>query len=252
MTLKAVDYAEESTSKAAACESKIEASAKGRNRRNGASSKTIQVDSGKLPIQVPRDRDGTFEPILVEKHQRRFIACMDGLTGFPEAIKTAFPQTRVQLCIVQLCIVHLVRAALKYVVDADSREVVRDLKAIYLSATVLEAEENLNKFAEKWDVKYPTIAKQWRAKWEHIILMFDLPPEIRKATYTTNTIESVNSVIRKFTRNRKQYPNRDSALKLIYMAIHEASKKWTMPIPKWKDALNHFAILFEGRMPKNN
>ena len=139
---------------------------------------------------------------------------------------------------------------MKYVVDADSRDVIRDLRNIYLSATVLEAEENLNKFAEKWDSKYPTISKQWRTKWPHIISMFDLPPAIRKATYTTNTIESVNSVIRKFTRNRKQYPSRDSALKLIFMAIREASRKWTMPIPKWKDALNHFAILFEGRMPK--
>jgi transposase-like protein len=81
--------------------------------------------------------------------------------------------------------------------------------------------------------------------------MFELPAAIRRATYTTNVIESVNSVIRKFTRNRKQYPSRDSALKLIYMAIHEASKKWTMPIRKWKEALNHFAIMFEDRMPKN-
>ena len=142
------------------------------------------------------------------------------------------------------------RAALKYVTDADSREVIRDLRNIYQAATVLEAEQGLKTFGERWDKKYPTISKQWTAKWPHIISMFDLPAAIRKATYTTNMIESVNSVIRKFTRNRKQYPNRDSALKLIYMAILEASKKWTMPIPKWKEALNHFAILFEGRMPK--
>jgi hypothetical protein len=120
-----------------------------------------------------------------------------------------------------------------------------------ISASVREAEQELQNFSAKWDDKYPTISKQWRLKWPHIITMFDLPAPIRKAIYTTNVIESVNSVIRKFTRNRKQYPNRDSALKLIYMAIHEASKKWTMPIPKWKEALNHFAILFEGRMPKN-
>lgn len=144
---------------------------------------------------------------------------------------------------------HLVRAALKYVTDSDSREVATDLKTIYQSATVLEAEEALEKFATKWDVKYPTIAKQWRLKWADIITLFEFPAPIRKAIYTTNAIESVNSVIRKFTRNRKQYPNAESALKLVYLAIHEASKKWTMPIVGWKAALNHFAIVFEGRMP---
>ena len=176
-----------------------------------------------------------------------FIVCVDGLTGFPEAIQTAFPKARVQLCIV-----HLVRAALKYVTASDSREVIADLKKIYQAATVLEAEQELKNFGDKWDAKYPTISKQWHAKWPHIISMFDLPAPIRKATYTTNIIESVNSVIRKFTRNRKQYPSRESAMKLIFMAIHEASKKWSMPIPKWKEALNHFAILFEDRMPKNS
>ena len=345
-----------------------------RNRKNGFSPKTIQGDMGKLPLDIPRDRAGTFEPQLIGKHQRRlagfdekilalyakglttrdiqdivkelygvelsptlvsqitedldaevktwqtrrvnaeypivfldgivvhirgesghvrehtmyvaigvnfegkkellglwldetegakfwlscltdlknrglndiFIVCVDGLSGFPEAIQVAYPQARVQLCIV-----HLVRAALKYVNDTDSRAVIADLKKIYQAATVLEAEQELENFSAKWDDKYPTISKQWRLKWPHIITMFELPAAIRRATYTTNVIESVNSVIRKFTRNRKQYPSRDSALKLIYMAIHEASKKWTMPIPKWKEALNHFAIMFEDRMPKN-
>jgi len=173
-----------------------------------------------------------------------FVVCVDGLSGFPEAIRAAFPQTKVQLCIV-----HLVRAALKYATDSDSREVAADLKTIYQSATVLEAEQALETFATKWDAKYPTIAKQWRAKWSDIITLFEFPEAIRKAIYTTNAIESVNSVIRKFTRNRKQYPNAESALKLVYLAIHEASKKWTMPIVGWKAALNHFAIVFEGRMP---
>jgi transposase-like protein len=173
-----------------------------------------------------------------------FIVCVDGLTGFPEAIRAAFPQTKVQLCIV-----HLVRAALKYTTETDSREVAADLKTIYQSATVLEAEEALKKFGAKWDGKYPTIGRQWRAKWSDIITLFEFPQAIRKAIYTTNAIGSVNSVIRKFTRNRKQYPNAESALKLVYLAIHEASKKWTMPIVGWKAALNHFAIVFEGRLP---
>lgn len=345
----------------------------GKNRRNGHTPKTIQGDLGKLPLEIPRDRDGSFEPQLIAKHQRRlagfdekilalyakgmttrdiqeliqelygveispalvseitsdldaevkawqtrrldpvwpivyldgiviqvrdeaaqvgehtmyvaigvnlagkkellglwldktegakfwlacltdlknrglediFVVCVDGLNGFPEAIAAAYPKARIQPCIV-----HLVRAALKYVTDKDSRAVIADLKKIYQAATAIEAEAELTNFAEKWDEKYPTIAKQWRLKWPHITTMFEFPPAIRKAIYTTNTIESINSVIRKFTRNRKQYPNRDSALKLIYLAIHEASRRWTQPIPNWKAALNHFAILFEERMPK--
>lgn len=346
---------------------------RGRNRRNGTTPKSIQGDSGKLALDVPRDRHGTFEPQLVPKHQRRlagfdekilalyakgmttrdiqqivkelygvdisaslvseitdsldaevkvwqtrrldraypllfmdgivvhvrsesgqvrehtmyvaigvnfegrkellglwlnetegakfwlscltdlknrgledvFIASVDGLSGFPEAIQTVYPQARVQLCLV-----HLVRAALKYVSTADSQEVVTDLKKIYQADSVIEAEQELESFAQKWDAKYPTISRQWRLKWPHIITMFELPRPIRKVMYTTNLIESVNSVIRKFTRNRKQYPNRDSALKMIYLAINEASKRWTKAIHNWKEALNHFAILFEGRMPK--
>jgi putative transposase len=343
-----------------------------KNRRNGHSQKTVQGDLGEIKLTTPRDRDGTFEPQLVPKHQRRlagfdekilalyakgmttrdiqeivkelydvdvsptliseitadldvqvaawrnrqlapvwpivyfdgivvhvrsangrvlaqtmyvalgvnlqgnkellglwlnetegakfwlscltdlknhglndiFIACIDGLSGFAEALHAAYPETKVQLCVV-----HLVRAALKYVMDKDSDAVVTDLKKIYQAATVLEAEEALESFAQAWSDKYPTIVKQWRLKWPDIVAMFDFPPAIRKAIYTTNAIESVNSVIRKFTRNRKQYPNEESALKLVYLAIHEASKKWTMPIRNWKVALNHFAIMFEDRLP---
>ena len=342
------------------------------NRRNGRSRKTVRCETGDLTIATPRDRDGTFEPQLIGKHQRRvpgfdekilalyakgmttrdiqeivrelygvkvsatliseitddldaevtawrtrpidavwpivyfdgivvhvrgangrvsqhtiyvglgvnleghkellglwlaetegakfwlscltdlknrglrdiFVACIDGLSGFAEAIHTAYPQTSVQLCIV-----HLVRAALRYVSDQDSKAVVRDLKKIYQSATVIEAEQALEDFAQAWDEKYPTISKMWRAKWADIITLFDYPPPIRRAIYTTNAIESLNSVIRKFTKNRKIYPNQESALKLIYMAIREASKKWTMPVRHWKQALNHFAIMFEDRMP---
>jgi len=344
------------------------------NRRNGRSHKTVQGDQGELTIATPRDRDGTFEPQLIAKHQRRvpgfdekilalyakgmttrdiqdivrelygvevsatlvseittdldaevtawrtrplatvwpivyfdglvvhvrgtngrvsqhtvyvalgvnlegrkellglwlgenegakfwlacltdlqnrgltdiFVACIDGLSGFAEAIHTAYPQATVQLCIV-----HLVRAALRYVSTQDSQAVVTDLKKIYRAATVVEAEQALGAFAQAWDAKYPTIAKMWRAKWADIITLFDYPPAIRKAIYTTNAIESVNSVIRKFTRNRKIYPNEESALKIVYLAIHEASRKWTLPIKHWNQALNHFAILFEGRMPEN-
>jgi putative transposase len=146
-------------------------------------------------------------------------------------------------------VVHLIRAAMKYVSEADSSEVVRDLKQIYQASTVQEGESALQDFSTKWDAKYPTISKQWRSKWMHIATLFEFPPPIRKVIYTTNIIESVNSVIRKFTRNRKIYPNRDSALKLIFMAIHEAAKKRTQPIRDWKAALTHFAILFDDQSP---
>jgi len=173
-----------------------------------------------------------------------FVACRDGVSGFAEAIHAASPQTNVQLCIV-----HMVRAALRYVSTEDSKAVTADLKKIYQAATIIEAEQALATFAQAWDAKYPTIAKVWRAKWPDIIMLSDFPAPIRRAIYTTNAIESVNSVIRKFTRNRKIYPNEESALKITFMAIREASKKWTMPIRNWKAALNHFAILFEGRLP---
>lgn len=348
--------------------------AKGRNRRNGRSSKTIQGDLGEVTISTPRDRNGTFEPQLVPKHQRRlagfdekiltlyakgmstrdiqdilqklygvevsptlisevtaeidqevtawrirplepvwpivyfdgivvhvrganarvfqhtvyvaigvnldghkellglwlsenegakfwlsvltdmknrglndiFVACIDGLTGFPDAIRTVYENTKVQLCVV-----HLVRSALRYVSDADAKAVARDLKKIYNAATLPEAEAALEQFASTWDEKYPTISKSWRSKWPDIITLFDFPWPIRKAISTTNAIESVNSVIRKLTRNRKIYPNEESALKIMYMAICEASKKWTKPIRNWKPALNHFAILFEDRLPND-
>jgi putative transposase len=174
-----------------------------------------------------------------------FVACIDGLTGFAEAIHTAYPQAKVQLCIV-----HLVRAALRYVSSEDGKAVAAGLKKIYGAASPLEAEAELENFSNTWGEKYPTITKMWRAKWPDIITIFDFPAPIRRAIYTTNAIESVNSVIRKFTRNRKIYPNGDSAIKLIFMAINEASKKWTMPIHHWKEALNHFAIMFEKQMPE--
>jgi putative transposase len=145
------------------------------------------------------------------------MSCIDGLSGFAEALHTAYPLAKVQLCVV-----HLVRAALKYVVDKDCDEVIVDLKKIYQAPTVIEAEAALDGFAQAWGGKYPTIVKQWRSKWSDIAAMFELPPAIRRAIYTTNAIESVNSVIRKFTRNPRQYPNEESALKLVYMAIHEA------------------------------
>jgi|TARA_B110000908_G_C10184740_1_gene417441 transposase-like protein len=171
------------------------------------------------------------------------IACVDGLKGFPEAINATFPDARVQLCIV-----HMVRNSLKFVPWKDYKEVTADLKLIYHSVSEEEAALELDRFAEKWDEKYPQISKSWRAHWPNLITLFDYPQDIRKVIYTTNAIESLNSVIRKSVKTRKVFPNDNAAMKVIYLAVEAASKKWTMPIRDWKAALNRFMIEFEEQL----
>jgi transposase-like protein len=172
------------------------------------------------------------------------IACVDGLTGFPEAIETVFPKTTVQLCIV-----HLIRNSLKYVSYKERKEVASDLKRIYRSISVEEAEAELKDFGQKWDGKYPSIAKLWDRQWTRVIPFLEFPQEIRKVIYTTNAIESLNSVIRKAINNRKIFPSDRSALKTVYLAVKQAAKKWTMPLHNWGLALQRFSIHFEGRLP---
>lgn len=340
------------------------------NSRNGSSRKTLKGDMGEIPIDIPRDREGSFDPRLIKKHQTRFdgfddkiiamyargmttrdiqawlkeiygveisptlisnvtdevlaevkswqnrpldplypivyldairikvrsdghvhnqavylaiginmdgikevlgmwiaktegakfwlsvltelknrglkdifIASVDGLKGFGDAIETVYPETQVQLCIV-----HMVRYCLKYVSWKQRKEMANDLKTIYRANTVDEARQNLNIFADKWDKTHPTVSKSWRNNWEQLTPFFDYPAEIRRAMYTTNAIESLNMSLRKVTKNRGSFPNDEAAFKLLYLALNNASKKWTMPIRHWKDALNHFAILFEDRM----
>lgn len=171
------------------------------------------------------------------------IACVDGLKGFPESIAAEYPQTKVQLCIV-----HMVRNSLKYVSWKDYKAVTADLKGIYTSATEAAAHAELERFAEKWDEKYPQISKSWATHWPNLITLFDYPPEIRKVIYTTNAIESLNSVIRKATKQRKVFPTDDSAMKVVFLAMQSAAKKWTMPIRDWKPALNRFMIEFGDRL----
>jgi putative transposase len=173
-----------------------------------------------------------------------FIACVDGLKGFPEAIEAVFPKAQVQLCIV-----HMVRNSLRYVSWKQRKEVAADLKSIYHAPTVEQAEANLATFAAKWDVSHPTISKSWKSNWMRITPLFSYPPDIRKAIYTTNTIKSLNMSLRKVTKNRGSFPNDEAMTKLLYLAMNNISKKWTMPIRDWKSALNQFTILFEGRMP---
>ncbi|EHZ2591243.1 IS256 family transposase [Vibrio parahaemolyticus] len=171
------------------------------------------------------------------------IACVDGLKGFPDAINTAFPETQIQLCIV-----HMVRNSVKYVPWKDYKAVTTDLKKIYQSATEDEALLALEQFSERWDNKYPQISRSWRAHWDNLNTLFNYPEDIRRAIYTTNAIESLNSVIRKAIKKRKLFPTDESARKVIYLAIRDASKKWTMPIRNWRQALNRFMIMFEDRL----
>lgn len=171
------------------------------------------------------------------------IACVDGLKGFPDAINTVYPGAHIQLCIV-----HMVRNSMKFVPWKDYKAIAADLKSIYQSATEEDALHSLDDFAERWDDKYPQISKSWRAHWQNLNTLFNYPPDIRKAIYTTNAIESLNSVIRKATKKRKLFPTDDSARKVVYLAIQQASKKWTMPIRNWKPALNRFIIEFEERL----
>ena len=342
------------------------------NTRNGTSKKTLKGKNGSLPIAIPRDRDGSFEPQLVEKHQTHwqglddsiislyargmsvreiqghlkelyhtdvspalisavtdevaedvrqwqgrpldaiypilyldcihvkvrdsgtvgtkavylalgvtmsgvkdllgmwispnegakfwlsvvtelrnrgvqdiFIACVDGLKGFPEAIEAVFPATTVQLCIV-----HMVRHSLNYVSWKRRAEVAADLKRIYTSATLEEAELHLGEFEAKWDTDYPPIGQSWRRNWDRLTPFFDFPPEIRKVIYTTNAIESVNYSLRKLTRHRGAFPSDEALIKLLYLALRNISKKWTMPIRDWKAALNQFTIRYEERLPQ--
>jgi len=175
-----------------------------------------------------------------------FIACMDGLKGLPEAVNAIFPKT-----LTQLCIVHLVRASLRYVTVKDSKAVVAALKRIYQSATAEEAANELEQLETDWGGHYRAVVRLWRNNWDNIIPFFQFPPEIRKVIYTTNAIESLNMSLRKLTRNRRIFPNDDSAIKALYLAIRQASRNWKM-IHNWKPALQTFQVMFgEDRAPQN-
>ena len=171
------------------------------------------------------------------------IACVDGLKGFPEAIASEYPQTQVQLCIV-----HMVRNSLRFVPWKDYKAVTADLKTIYQAKTEDQALQQLDGFEKTWGERYPQIIKSWQDNWDNVATLFQYPPDIRKAIYTTNAIESLNSVIRKATKQRKVFPTNQSAMKVVYLAISAASKKWTMPIRHWKLALNRFTIEFGERV----
>lgn len=175
-----------------------------------------------------------------------FIAVVDGLKGFPDAITAVFPETSVQTCIV-----HMIRNSLNYVGWKERKAVARDLKAVYRAANADEAAVRLDEFEDKWGAQYPPIVQSWRRNWEQVIPFFAYPEAVRKIIYTTNAIESLNMSLRKIIKNRGHFPSDDAATKLLYLALRNASKKWTMPSRTWRQALNQFAILFENRFPSS-
>jgi len=306
-----------------------------KNRRNGSNKKTIKGTSdGTFELETPRDRNGTFEPQIVKKHQTTIsneieekllsmyglgmsyrdisshieeiyqvsistatislvskavytilgvnlegrkevlglyiseneganfwlqvltdlqnrgvedilIASVDGLSGFPQAINSIFPQTEVQLCIV-----HQIRNSLKYVASKNQKEFMKDLKLVYKAISKEAAEEALDRLEEKWGAMYPIVIQSWRSKWENLSYYFKYPAEIRKIIYTTNIIESVHRQFRKLTKTKGAFPNENSLMKLLYMGILNASKKWTMPVWNWSLTISQLAIFFEGRLDK--
>lgn len=172
-----------------------------------------------------------------------FIACVDGLKGFPEAIEAMYPRTEVQLCIV-----HLLRASLNYVPWQKRKQVAADLQLIYRAATAAEAEAQLQRLEQTWTC-YPPMCQIWRRNWERITPFFHYPPEIRRAVYTTNSVEALHRSLRKIIKTRGAFPHEQAALKLLFLALRHAAKKWTMPVHHWREALNHFTILWPDRMP---
>ena len=175
------------------------------------------------------------------------IACMDGLTGFPDAVKAIFPETHIQHCIV-----HMIRNSTKFVSYKDLKAVCRDLKEVYSAINAESGHEALDDFGKKWNDKYPMIQASWERNWNNLTEFFNYPKDIRKAIYTTNTIESLNFSLRKVTKNKSSFPDDDSIYKIMYLAIKNGSTRWTMPIKEWALAVNQFAILFDGRVPVFN
>lgn len=210
----------------------------------------INLDGEKelLGLWVAQNEGASFwHSVFTELRSRGvedcFIACVDGLKGLPEAIESVFPHTQVQLCIV-----HKVRGSLKYVPWKERKLVAKELRAIYGAATLSEAEAALERFAARWDGKYPAISPSWRADWQRLTVFFDYPPEIRRVIYTTNAIESLNYSLRRVLKTRGSFPSDDAVRKVLYLALRNVAKKWTRPIQNWRQALNQFVILHGERV----
>ena len=211
----------------------------------------IRLDGQKelLGMWIERNEGAKFWMGILNELRNRgvqdiLLAAVDGLTGFPDAINAVFAETEVQLCIV-----HMVRNSVKYVPYKDRKAVTADLKEIYLAPSDDAAAAALERFSEKWDRKYPAISKSWRTRWNEVIPFMKFSPEIRKAIYTTNAIESINYNLQRNLKTRQSFPNDEAAMKLIFMILRRISKKWTMPIRNWGEALNQFAVIYGDRVP---
>ena len=186
---------------------------------------------------------GNFNEMKNRGMQDMLIACTDNLTGMSEAISAVHPK-----CEHQLCIVHQIRNSLKYVSYKDRKKLVADLKPIYTACTEEEAHLALEFFDSKWSKQYPQIAKSLYSNWDNLMIFLQYPESIRKVIYTTNAVESVNSQLRKVTRNKRVFPNDESVFKILYLTIDYITRKWSMPIQNWNEAMAHFLIKFEGRI----
>ena len=249
------------------------------NSRNGHGSKTIRTSFGEAQINVPRDRDSSFDPIIIPKRKGMaegiengkkevlglwlgknesaafwmsvltdmkargvmdiLITATDNLNGFTDTIRNVFPESRTQICVI-----HQIRNSCRYVVWKEKKEFTKDMKQIYAAPTRQAAEAALKDFANKWEGKYSYAVKSWQNNWEDLTVFFDFPVEIRKIIYTTNLIENLNGKIRKYTKNKLSFPTDEAVIKSVYLAVNEATKKWTMPIRNWGIVLNQFLIIF--------
>lgn len=210
----------------------------------------LKVDGRKevLGLYLSESEGANFWLAVLTDMQNRgvkdiLIASVDGLTGFPEAIRTIFPTTEVQLCIV-----HQIRNSIKYVGHKNQRAFMADLKPVYRAVSKQAAEDALDKLEAKWGKQYPIVIQSWRRKWDDLSAYFKYPEDIRRIIYTTNAVEAVHRQFRKLTKTKGGFPNEDSLLKLLYLGIENASKKWTMSFRDWGQTLSQLAIFFEGRL----
>lgn len=187
--------------------------------------------------------DGVLTDLKARGVQDILITATDNLNGFTQTITTVFPESKTQICVV-----HQIRNAAKYVVWKDKKEFSKDMKDIYTAPTKQAAEMALNAFASKWNSKYSYAVKSWRENWEELTVFFESPLEIRKIIYTTNLIENLNGKIRKYTKNKLSFPTDEAVLKSVYLALREATKKWSLPIQNWGLILNQFLTIFGNRV----
>ena len=209
---------------------------------------TLEGKKEVLGLYLSESEGATFWLSVLSDLQNRgvediLIASVDGLTGFPEAIQTIYPKTEVQLCVV-----HQIRNSLRYVGSKHHRAFMADLKRVYRALNKQAAETALDELERLWGDRYPIVIQSWRKKWDNLSVYFRYPEPIRKVIYTTNSIEAVHRQFRKLTKTKGGFPNDNSLLKLLYLGIQNASKKWTMPIHNWNLTLSQLAIFFEGRL----